>query len=153
MVRDKQRQKAFGFARVEILMAKTFPYSETVMEHFSNPRNMGEISDADAVADVGNPACGDMMRLYVKVEDGKIVDAKFKTFGCGAAIAASSMLTEIVKGKTLEEAEKITNRQVIDALGGLPPVKHHCSVMVEEALASAIKELREKERAKSSDRN
>jgi len=134
-------------------MAKTFPYSEMVMEHFSNPRNMGEITDADAVADVGNPACGDMMRLYVKIENGRIVDAKFKTFGCGAAIAASSMLTEIVKGKTLEEAEKITNRQVINALGGLPPVKHHCSVMVEEALASAIKELREKEEAKSSDEN
>jgi nitrogen fixation NifU-like protein len=120
-----------------------YPYSETVMEHFTNPRNMGEIEDADMISDVGNPACGDMMRLYLKIEDGIIVDAKFKTFGCGAAIAASSMLTEIIKGKTIEEAEEITNRQVIDALGGLPPVKHHCSVMAEEALAKALKQFRE----------
>jgi nitrogen fixation NifU-like protein len=124
------------------MATRMYPYSDTVMEHFTNPRNMGEIENADAVSDVGNPACGDMMRLYLKIEDGKIVDAKFKTFGCGAAIAASSMLTEIIKGKTLEEAESITNRQVVDALGGLPPVKHHCSVMAEEALAKAIKELK-----------
>lgn len=125
-------------------MAKTFPYSDTVMEHFTNPRNMGEIPDADAIADVGNPACGDMMRLYLKIEDGKIVDAKFKTFGCGAAIASSSMLTELIKGKTVEEAAAITNQKVVDALDGLPPVKRHCSVMAEEALANALKEYREK---------
>ena len=123
-------------------MAKSFPYSDQVMDHFSNPRNMGEIPDADVVADVGNPACGDMMRLYLKIEDGKIIDAKFKTFGCGAAIASSSMLTEIIKGKTVDEAEKITNRQVVDALGGLPPVKVHCSVMAEEALSNAIKQYK-----------
>jgi nitrogen fixation NifU-like protein len=131
-------------------MSRLHPYSDKVMDHFTNPRNMGEISDADAVADVGNPACGDMMRLYIKVEDGRIVDVKFKTFGCGAAIAASSMLTEIVKGKTIAEAEKITNRQVIDALGGLPPVKHHCSVMAEEALANAIKDYRLKHQGSGS---
>ncbi len=125
-------------------MAKTFPYSDKVMEHFTNPRNMGEIPDADAIADVGNPACGDMMRLYLKIEDGKIVDAKFKTFGCGAAIASSSMLTELIKGKTVEEAAAITNQKVVDALDGLPPVKRHCSVMAEEALANALKEYREK---------
>ena len=125
------------------MAGRLYPYSDTVMEHFTNPRNMGEIENADMVSDVGNPACGDMMRLYLKIEDGKIVDAKFKTFGCGAAIAASSMLTEIIKGKTIKEAEEITNRQVIDALGGLPPVKHHCSVMAEEALLKALKQYRE----------
>jgi nitrogen fixation NifU-like protein len=125
-------------------MAKAFPYSDKVMDHFVNPRNMGEIQDADAIADVGNPACGDMMRLFLKIENGRIVDAKFKTFGCGAAIASSSMLTEMIKGMTIEEALRVTNERVINALGGLPPVKRHCSVMAEEALANALKEYQEK---------
>ncbi len=114
------------------------PYSQKVMDHFINPRNMGEIADATVVSDVGNPACGDMMRLYLKIENGVIVDAKFKTFGCGAAIATSSMLTEMLKGKTLEEAKSISNQAVAEALDGLPPVKMHCSVMAEEALLKAL---------------
>ena len=113
-------------------------YSEKVMDHFRNPRNVGEIENPDGVGRVGNPVCGDVMELYIKVEDGKIVDAKFKTFGCGAAIATSSMVTEMVKGKTIEEALKITNKAVAEALGGLPPIKMHCSVLAEEALKSAI---------------
>ena len=113
-------------------------YSSKVMEHFQNPRNVGEIKDADGVGNVGNPICGDIMRLYIKVKDGRIVDAKFKTFGCGAAIATSSMVTEIVKGKTVDEALKISNKVVTEALGGLPKVKMHCSVLAEEALKSAI---------------
>jgi len=115
-----------------------FPYSDKVMDHFINPRNMGEIENATTVSDVGNPACGDMMRLYLKIENDIIVDAKFKTFGCGAAIASSSMLTELLKGKSVEEARKISNEAVVEALGGLPPVKIHCSVMAEEALAKAL---------------
>jgi nitrogen fixation protein NifU and related proteins len=116
----------------------TGPYSATVMDHFMNPRNVGEIEDAGGVGEVGNPACGDMMRLYLKIEDGRIVDAKFRTFGCGAAIASSSMLTEMIKGKTVDEARTITNQHVADALGGLPPVKIHCSVMAEQAVKSAL---------------
>lgn len=116
------------------------PYSKKVMDHFTNPRNMGEITDASVVADVGNPACGDMMRLYLKIENGVIVDAKFKTFGCGAAIATSSMLTEMLKGKSLEEAKAISNQAVAEALDGLPPVKMHCSVMAEEALTKALEQ-------------
>jgi nitrogen fixation NifU-like protein len=108
------------------------------MDHFVNPRNMGEIEDPTVVADVGNPACGDMMRLYLKIENGIIIDAKFKTFGCGAAIATSSMLTEMLKGKSVEEAKTISNLAVAEALDGLPPVKMHCSVMAEEALAKAL---------------
>ena len=113
-------------------------YSEKVMEHFKNPRNVGEIPDADGIGNVGNPICGDIMRLYIKVENNIIADAKFKTFGCGAAIATSSMVTELVKGKTIEEALKVSNRAVAEALGGLPKVKMHCSVLAEEALKSAI---------------
>jgi len=116
----------------------TSQYSEKVMEHFRNPRNVGEIKDADGIGDVGNPVCGDIMRLYIKVKDNVIVDAKFKTFGCGAAIATSSMVTELVKGKTIDEALKISNRAVAEALGGLPPIKMHCSVLAEQALKSAI---------------
>jgi len=113
-------------------------YSEKVMEHFMNPRNVGEIENPDGIGHVGNPVCGDIMELYIKVNDGVIVDAKFKTFGCGAAIATSSMVTELVKGKSVEEALKISNRAVAEALGGLPPIKMHCSVLAEEALKSAI---------------
>ncbi len=114
-------------------------YTDKVMEHFKNPRNMGEIPDADGVGTVGNPVCGDIMRLYIKVDDkGIITDAKFKTFGCGAAIATSSMVTELVKGKSVQEALKVSNHAVAEALGGLPKIKMHCSVLAEEALRSAI---------------
>jgi nitrogen fixation NifU-like protein len=108
------------------------------MEHFKNPRNVGEIENPDGMGHVGNAVCGDVMELYIRVEDGIIVDAKFKTFGCGAAIATSSMVTELVKGKKVEEALKISNRAVAEALGGLPSIKMHCSVLAEEALKSAI---------------
>jgi len=114
------------------------PYSEKVMDHFMNPRNVGEIEGADGVGEVGNPACGDMMRLYLKIEEGRVRDAKFRTFGCGAAIASSSMLTEMIKGKTVDEARAITNQQVAEALDGLPAVKIHCSVMAEQAVKSAL---------------
>ncbi|MFQ5712817.1 MAG: Fe-S cluster assembly scaffold protein NifU [Candidatus Scalinduaceae bacterium] len=120
------------------------PYSEKVMDHFMNPRNMGEIKDADAVGTVGNPACGDVMRLYLKVKDDKILDAKFKTFGCGAAIATSSMATEMIKGKTVDESLKITNDAVAEALDGLPPNKMHCSVLAQEAIEAAINNYKEK---------
>jgi len=113
-------------------------YSEKVMEHFMHPRNVGEIENADAIGEVGNPQCGDIMRLYLKIEDGKITDAKFKTFGCGAAIASSSMLTELIKGKTIEEALKVSNKLVEEALGGLPAIKRHCSLLAEEAMLSAL---------------
>ncbi len=108
------------------------------MEHFRNPRNVGEIENPSGIGHVGNPTCGDIMELYIKVENGIITDAKFKTFGCGAAIATSSMVTELVKGKRVEEALKIGNLAVAEALGGLPPIKMHCSVLAEEALKSAI---------------
>lgn len=120
-------------------------YSEKVMDHFSNPRNVGEIENADGVGQVGNPKCGDIMKMYLKIENDIIVDVKFKTFGCGAAVATSSMATELIKGKTLDEASKITNKAVTEALGGLPPVKLHCSVLAEEAVASAIQDYRRKQ--------
>ncbi|OIP36130.1 MAG: Fe-S cluster assembly scaffold protein NifU [Deltaproteobacteria bacterium CG2_30_66_27] len=120
------------------------PYSAKVMDHFMNPRNVGEIESADGVGEVGNPACGDMMRLYLKIEEGKVVDAKFRTFGCGAAIASSSMLTEMIKGKTVDEARAITNQHVADALDGLPAVKIHCSVMAEKAVKSALDDYAKK---------
>ena len=124
-------------------------YSKKVMEHFINPHNVGEIPDADGIGNVGNPVCGDIMRLYIKVEDGKIKDAKFKTFGCGAAIATSSMITELVKGKTVKEALEISNKAVAEALGGLPPIKMHCSLLAEDALKSAIEDyLKKKDRSK-----
>jgi nitrogen fixation NifU-like protein len=115
-------------------------YSEKVMEHFKNPRNVGEMENPDGVGHVGNPVCGDIMELYIKVKDEMITDAKFKTFGCGAAIATSSMVTELVKGKSIKEALEISNRAVAEALGGLPPIKMHCSVLAEEALKSAIED-------------
>lgn len=122
-------------------------YSEKVMDHFLHPRNVGEIPDADGIGNVGNPVCGDIMRLYIKVEDGRIIDVKFKTFGCGAAISTSSMVTEMVKGKTIEEALEISNKAVAEALGGLPAIKMHCSVLAEEALKSAIEDYRKKQQA------
>ena len=115
-------------------------YSEKVMDHFSNPRNVGEIENADGVGLVGNAKCGDIMKMYLKVEDGVIVDVKFKTFGCGAAIATSSMATEMVKGKTLQEALQLTNKAVAEALDGLPPVKMHCSLLAEEAIHAAVED-------------
>ena len=119
-------------------------YSEKVMDHFANPRNVGEIPDASGSGTVGNAKCGDIMKMDIKVENGIIVDVKFKTFGCGAAIATSSMATEMVKGKTLEEALALTNKAVAEALDGLPPVKMHCSVLAEEAIHAAIKDYQEK---------
>ncbi|WP_456433641.1 Fe-S cluster assembly scaffold protein NifU [Thermosulfuriphilus sp.] len=121
-------------------------YTKEVMDHFMNPRNVGEIPDADGVGMQGNPVCGDVMKVYIKVKDGRIVDAKFQTFGCGAAIAVSSMITEIVKGKTLEEALKITNKQVAEALGGLPPQKMHCSNLGADALKEAIEQYMAKQK-------
>jgi len=113
-------------------------YTEKVMEHFSNPHNVGEISNANAIGEVGNAKCGDIMKMYMVIEDDIIKDIKFKTFGCGAAIATSSVATDLVKGKTIKEALQITNKQVIDELGGLPPAKIHCSVLAEEAIQAAI---------------
>jgi nitrogen fixation NifU-like protein len=119
-------------------------YSDKVMDHFTNPRNVGEIADADGVGKVGNPQCGDVMWLYIKVKDDIITDIKFKTFGCGAAIATSSMITELARGKTLEEAKKISRGDVAEALDGLPPVKMHCSNLAADALLEAIKDYEAK---------
>ena len=113
-------------------------YSAKVMDHFMNPRNMGEIENASGSGTVGNAKCGDIMKMYIKVEDNTIVDVKFKTFGCGAAIATSSMATELIKGKTIDEALKLTNKAVMEALDGLPPVKVHCSVLAEQAIKAAL---------------
>ena len=119
-------------------------YTEKVMDHFSNPRNVGEIENADGVGEVGNMKCGDIMRIYLKIDNDVITDVKFKTFGCGAAIATSSMATELIKGKKVEEALGLTNKAVIEALDGLPPVKVHCSVLAEEAVKAAIKDYYDK---------
>lgn len=113
-------------------------YSEKVMDHFKNPRNVGEIEDADGVGEVGNPVCGDIMKMYLKIENDVIVDCKFKTFGCGSAIATSSMATELIKGKTVQEALELSNKAVVEALDGLPARKIHCSVLAEEAIKSAL---------------
>ncbi len=121
-------------------------YSQKVMEHFMHPRNVGEIENPDGVGHVGNPICGDIMELYIKVKDNIIVDAKFKTFGCGAAIATSSMVTELVKGKTIEQALEISNKTVAEALDGLPPVKIHCSMLAEEALKLAREDYRKRQK-------
>ena len=119
-------------------------YSEKVMEHFANPRNVGEIPNADGIGKVGNPVCGDVMWIYIKVKDNRLEDVKFKTFGCGAAIATSSMITELAKGKTLEEALKISRGDVAEALDGLPPIKLHCSNLAADGLHAAIKDYLEK---------
>jgi nitrogen fixation NifU-like protein len=124
-------------------------YTEKVLEHFKNPQNMGEIPDADGVGTVGNPVCGDLMTIYIKVKDKKLADVKFKTFGCGAAIATSSMTTELAKGKTLEEAMKISRADVAGSLGGLPPVKMHCSNLAADALHAAIKDYYSKQEIKN----
>ena len=119
-------------------------YTETVMDHFMHPRNVGEIAEPDGVGQVGNAKCGDIMKMYLKIKDNIIQDVKFETFGCGSAIASSSMATELIKGKTIEEALAVTNRQVVDALGGLPAHKLHCSVLAEEAVKAAVKDYYDK---------
>lgn len=119
-------------------MSQVLEYSEKVMDHFTNPRNVGEIENADGVGTVGNAKCGDIMRIYLDIQDGVVKDAKFKTFGCGAAVATSSMATELIIGKTVEDALKITNKAVMEALDGLPPVKVHCSLLAEEAIHAAL---------------
>ena len=119
-------------------------YSDKVMDHFQNPRNVGKIDDADGVGEVGNAKCGDIMRMYIKVEDGIIVDCKFNTFGCGSAIATSSMATELIKGKSVEEALQLSNKAVVEALDGLPPAKIHCSVLAEQAVRAAVKDYYDK---------
>jgi len=123
-------------------------YSEKVMDHFRNPRNVGEIPDADGIGKAGNPVCGDIMQLFIKVKNNIITDIKFKTFGCGAAIATSSMVTELVKGKTVDEALTISNKAVAEALGGLPAIKMHCSVLAEETLKAAIEDYKNKHKLK-----
>lgn len=119
-------------------------YSAKVMDHFSNPRNMGSIENSDGVGEVGNAKCGDIMKIFLKVEDNRIADVKFQTFGCGAAIASSSMATELIKGKTLEEAWELSNKAVAEALDGLPPIKMHCSMLAEEAIHEAINDYLKK---------
>ncbi len=119
-------------------------YSKKVMDHFLNPRNVGEMKDANGIGEVGNPVCGDIMRMYIKVEDNIIVDIKFLTFGCGAAVATSSMVTELVKGKSIEEALKITNNKVAEELDGLPPVKMHCSNLAQQGVKAAIDDYKKK---------
>ena len=123
-------------------------YSEKVMQHFKKPQNMGEIPDADGVGSVGNPTCGDLMTMYIKVKDNRLEDVKFKTYGCGAAIATSSMTTELAKGKTIDEAMKISRSSVVDSLGGLPPVKMHCSNLAADALHAAIEDYQKKQKSK-----
>jgi len=119
-------------------------YSEKVMDHFTNPRNMGTMENPDGEAQIGNPTCGDVMKIAIKVDDGKITDIKFQTFGCGAAVATSSMITEMARGKTIEEASKLTNKTIAEALDGLPPVKMHCSNLAADALNKAIENYKEK---------
>jgi len=125
-------------------LLKMEEYSQKVMDHFMNPRNVGEIPDADGIGQVGNPVCGDIMKMYLKIKDNVITDVKFKTFGCGAAIATSSMATELIIGKTLEEALEISNTTVATALNGLPPVKMHCSNLAEQAIKAAIDDYKKK---------
>ncbi|MDO4794184.1 Fe-S cluster assembly scaffold protein NifU [Filifactor villosus] len=119
-------------------------YTEKVMDHFNNPRNVGEIENADGIGEVGNAKCGDIMRMYLKIDDNRITDVKFKTYGCGSAIASSSMATELIKGKTIDEVLEVTNKAVAEALDGLPPVKMHCSVLAEEAIVAALQDYAKK---------
>jgi nitrogen fixation NifU-like protein len=126
-------------------------YSKKVIEHFQNPKNVGEIEDASGVGTVGNPSCGDIMKMYIKVKDGVIIDIKFQTFGCGAAIATSSITTDLAMGKTIEEAEKLTRNTVADALGGLPPIKMHCSNLATDALKAAIEDYRSRQKGSIND--
>ena len=119
-------------------------YSNKVMDHFRNPRNVGTIENADGVGEVGNPVCGDIMKIYLKIDDNRISDVKFETFGCGSAIASSSMATELIKGKTLDEVLEVTNKAVVEALDGLPAHKLHCSVLAEEAIRAALKDYYDK---------
>jgi len=125
-------------------MSRMATYTEKVMEHFKNPKNMGEMPDADGVGEVGNPSCGDVMKVFIKVKDNRISDIKFQTFGCVAAVATSSMVTELAKGKTLDEAMKLTRADVAESLGGLPPIKLHCSNLAADALHEAVKDYRKK---------
>jgi nitrogen fixation protein NifU and related proteins len=126
-------------------MSETYTlYNQTVMDHFMNPRNMGDLNDADGIGEVGAAACGDIMKISLKIKDGKIEDARFKTFGCGSAIASSSMATELIKGRSIDEAMNFSNQEVVNALGGLPPVKIHCSVLAEEALKAALEDYLKK---------
>lgn len=125
-------------------LLKMEEYSQKVMDHFMNPRNVGEIPDADGIGQVGNPVCGDIMKMYLKIKDNVITDVKFKTFGCGAAVATSSMATELIMGKTLEEALEISNKTVAEALNGLPPIKMHCSNLAEQAIKAAIDDYKKK---------
>lgn len=125
-------------------------YSEKVRDHFANPRNVGKLEDANGIGEVGNAVCGDIMKMYLKIEKGVIEDVKFNTFGCGAAIATSSMATEMIKGKTVEEAQALTNKAVVEALDGLPPVKLHCSVLAEEAVQAALEDYRRRQNEQNS---
>ncbi|MEM4589650.1 MAG: Fe-S cluster assembly scaffold protein NifU [Candidatus Micrarchaeia archaeon] len=149
MVRNKSKKKS---KRVEKIKRQEITnsslYTQKVMEHFMNPHNMGEIKDADAIGEAGNPVCGDVMYLYLKIKDNRIKDIKFKTLGCAAAIATSSMVTDLAKGKTLEEALRITNKEVAEELGGLPAVKMHCSVLAQQALKNAIENYWKKQKKK-----
>src|SRR6476469_7001804 len=130
---------------IESVMSDTYTlYNQTVMDHFMNPRNMGDLKEADGVGEVGAAACGDIMKISLKIKDGKIEDARFKTFGCGSAIASSSMATELIKGRTIDEVMNFSNQEVVTALGGLPPVKIHCSVLAEEALKAALEDYLKK---------
>jgi nitrogen fixation NifU-like protein len=138
------------FLFLKYVEVQNMSYSEKVVEHFKHPRNIGQIPDADAEGTVGNPVCGDLMTIYLKIKDDRIEDIKFMTFGCGAAIATSSMITEMAKGKTLEEALKITKKDVADELGGLPRPKMHCSNLAADALHAAIKDYLEKKKSSSS---
>ncbi|MEM4134084.1 MAG: Fe-S cluster assembly scaffold protein NifU [Candidatus Micrarchaeia archaeon] len=149
MVKNKSTKKS---KRVEKIKSQEITnsslYTQKVMEHFMNPHNMGEIKDADAIGEAGNAVCGDVMYLYLKIKDNRIKDIKFKTLGCAAAIATSSMVTDLAKGKTLEEAIKITNKEVAEELGGLPAIKMHCSVLAQQALKNAIENYWKKQEKK-----
>jgi nitrogen fixation NifU-like protein len=148
MSQGARQGRTLGFLQ-DALKGENMPfYSEKVMEHFANPRNVGEIKDADGVGEVGNPVCGDMMTFYIKVKNNIVSDVKFKTFGCGAAIAVSSMVSEMAMGKTVEEVMKITNADVAKELGGLPPNKMHCSNLGADALHKAVKDYRQKQGVK-----